>query len=62
MDRPMFVETSEGLVNLALVRRRRETGGVVKFWFDGEDNIEIPVKEWYRIRGGMANVGLLLFE
>jgi hypothetical protein len=58
----MFVETSEGLVNLALVRRIRETGGVVKFWFDGEDNIEIPVKEWYRIRGGMANVGLLLLE
>ena len=62
MDKPMFVETSEGLINLALVRRIQNTGSAVRFWFDSEHHIEIPIKEWHRIRGGMANMGLLLFE
>jgi len=64
MDRPMFVETSEGLVNLALVQTiRKAPSGNVAFWFEGvTDRLEITEKEWHRIRGGMANQGLLLFE
>ena len=62
MEKPVFVETSEGLINLALVRRIRETGSTARFWFDDEQHIEIPVKEWHRIRGGMSNMGLILLE
>ena len=64
MTNPMFVETSNGLVNLSLVQTiRTAQSGNVAFWFEGvTDRLEIPEKEWHRIRGGMANMGLLLFE
>jgi hypothetical protein len=64
MSNPMFVETSNGLVNLSLVQTiRKAPSGNVAFWFEGvTDRLEIPEKEWHRIRGGMANQGLLLLE
>jgi hypothetical protein len=62
MEKPVFVETSEGLINLALVPRIRETGSTARFWFDDENHIEIPVKEWHRIRGGRSNMGSILLE
>ena len=64
MDKPMFVETSNGLVNLSLVQTiTKAPSGNVAFWFEGvTDRLEISEKEWHRIRGGMANMGLLLFE
>jgi hypothetical protein len=57
MDRPMFVETSNGLVNLSLVQTiRKAPSGNIAFWFEGvTDRLEIPEKEWHRIRGGMAD-------
>ena len=64
MTNPMFVETSAGLVNLTLVQTiRKAPSGNIAFWFEGvTDRLEITEKEWHRIRGGMANMGLLLFE
>jgi hypothetical protein len=64
MTNPIFVETSAGLVNLTLVQTiRKAPSGNIAFWFeDVTDRLEIPEKEWHRIRGGMANQGLLLLE
>jgi hypothetical protein len=64
MDKPVFVETSEGYINLALVRTIRVTDGVdgnrwASFTFSGmrevtPDHVAIPEKEWLSLQSRMA--------
>ena len=62
LDRPMFIETSAGLINLALVQTiRKAPSGKVAFWFERvTDRLEIPEKEWHRIRGGNGESGFVV--
>jgi hypothetical protein len=65
MTNPMFVETSVGMINLGNVRnitQENDNGAkVMRFWFVGTSGgVEIPEKEWYKIRIIMAENGLLL--
>ena len=68
MERPLFVETSKGYINLA--RSWHITEGkvegkverVVHFWLDDENDIAISEDEWEKVRSTMATNGLLLIE
>jgi hypothetical protein len=61
MTKPVFVETSKGLINLALIEHITERGDHVSFWFDAkENNVEVPIQEWAGIRAKMAEADLLL--
>jgi hypothetical protein len=63
-NRPLFVETSKGYINLALIWHITEgkAEGVVHLWLDGENDIALPIDEWLGIHGQMASNGLLLFK
>jgi hypothetical protein len=68
MERPLFVETSKGYVNLARIWHITEgkvegkVEGVVHFWLDDENDIAISADEWEKVRSTMATNGLLLIE
>jgi hypothetical protein len=60
MDKPLFVETSEGyVINLALVRwiSINDRTGEVDFHFaEGRDPIGIVQSEWLKIKGKIAHL------
>jgi len=49
MHQPLFVQTSAGTLNLALVRYAYVDTKVMRFVFDNEHNTILPVKEVQRI-------------
>jgi len=68
MDKPLFVKTSEGHINLALVRAIQKVDGVdgnkwMVFIFSGNypdsDHVAIREKEWLSIQSRM---GYLMLE
>ena len=48
-DLPTFIETSKGLINLALVKQIEAHKDTVRFWFGGEDAVSVPLQEAERI-------------
>jgi hypothetical protein len=64
MSKPLFVETSVGLINLALIRWVKVKAGEVYISFEqtrtGVDFIELPRDEWEKIKARMVNEDLLL--
>jgi hypothetical protein len=46
---PMFVWTSKGYINLALVRLVQEDKDHVRFVFDDKEHIDLPLKEGGRV-------------
>jgi hypothetical protein len=64
MSKPLFVETSVGLINLALIRWVKVKAGEVYISFEqtrtGADFIELPRDEWEKIKARMVNEDLLL--
>ena len=61
MNKPVFVETSVGLINLSLVTRMMEGPDDVRVWFSGDGNgdVKIPEREWPSVRDKMISEGLL---
>jgi hypothetical protein len=60
MNKPVFVETSEGLINLSLIYRIVESKSAVGLWFDPAYSINLPVREWDSVRDKMISEGLLV--
>ena len=48
-DFPTFIETSKGLINLALVKTIETHAETIRFWFGGEDAVSVPLQEAERI-------------
>jgi hypothetical protein len=61
-NRPLFVETSEGWINLARIWHVRRGRKVAHLWLDGENDVKLPIDEWLGIHGQMASTGPLLFK